>query len=232
MSTNKERNAKKKKKTTALKNERNVSLMNVEKKVSLSEYVESFEKQNTVNITIESVNNVEIQIKRVLSWYESLAFIEGVVDSCIDYENGDYLPEAYDLAIKSALLEFYTNVDVPEDATSQYELVYFTDIVERVLSEINAAQFNDNIRAVDKKIAFYTNLICSSVSAKVDTVVQKVDEFAESASKLFSGVDPDKMASVVEQLSAYDTNNPATQESIARTILNIYKEDTPEVTLV
>lgn len=185
----------------------------MENKVSAKELFGSLSDQNIVTATL---GNIEIQVKRVLSLQESLAFIEGVVDSCIDYENGNYLPESYDFAVKTAILEFYTNIDVPEDIVSQYELVYSTSVVDAVYGKINSFQFTDNLRAIDKKIDFYVQLICSTVSSKVDDVVQKIDAFASSTSKIFDGINPEQMSAVINNLSVLKAN----EEAVVQAILN------------
>ena len=72
-------------------------------KISINK-LESVLVENTVTEILNGTDNVEIHIAKTLTLHEMLLFVQEVVEACIDGETGEYLPEAYDFAIRAGVL--------------------------------------------------------------------------------------------------------------------------------
>lgn len=184
-------------------------------KISINKF-ESVLVENTVTEILNGTDNVEIHITKTLPLQEMLLFVQEVVEACIDGETGEYLPEAYDFAIRAGVLTRYANFTLPANLDNQYMLVYNTGAFDQVVAHINERQFNDIVRAIDKKIKFMLDVISSSAVTKINEVIGKFNELAETAENAFGDVNGEDMANVVKGITQLKDIN---EENIAQVIL-------------
>ena len=188
------------------------------KKVSINKFESALNKNNVVTVRLAGTDDVVIQIKKTIPLQEMLLFVQEVVEACVDSESGEYIPEAYDFAIRVGVLTHYANFSMPANLEKQYCLVYNTDAFSQVLAEINTRQFDDIVRAIDKKIEFMLNVISSSAVTKINDVISKFNDIAEASEKAFSGINADDMAKIIQGISKLGEID---QENVAKTILDI-----------
>ena len=184
-------------------------------KISINK-LESVLVENTVTEILNGTDNVEIHITKTLPLQEMLLFVQEVVEACIDGETGEYLPEAYDFAIRAGVLTRYANFTLPANLDNQYMLVYNTGAFDQVVAHINERQFNDIVGAIDKKIKFMLDVISSSAVTKINEVIGKFNELAETAENAFGDVNGEDMANVVKGITQLKDIN---EEKIAQVIL-------------
>lgn len=123
-------------------------------------------------------NGVEIEIKRSLTAEQAAAFIRFVFGSSIT-DDGNYLPEVEHTLARIATVAAYTNIELPEDANEQYDLVYGTDICDWITDRINYDQFaaiEDGIR--ERRLAFNRD--------KANVVERQMNDMYASLSSLVS----------------------------------------------
>lgn len=190
------------------------------KKVSINKFESALDKENVITDTLLGTDDVTIQIKKTIPLQEMLLFVQEVVEACVDNENGEYIPEAYDFAIRVATLTHYANLSMPTNLEKQYWLVYNTKAFEQVLTHINTRQFDDIIRAIDKKIKFMLDVISSSAVIKINDVVSKFNDIAETSEKVFSGVNAEDMAKIIQGMSKL---GEIEQDNVVKTILDVQK---------
>lgn len=76
-------------------------------------------------------NGMSVVVNRTLPMETMLEFVDYVVKTCFS-DDGEYLPEVKDFAIKSCLLEMYANFDLPTDLPTRYAVIYNSDIVDGI----------------------------------------------------------------------------------------------------
>ena len=111
---------------------------------------------------VDSISNYEeiswhglrVVIRRLLPFGETSLFINSVMKSCFIEENGIFVAEAIDFAIRANTVLRHTNIELPEDLDAQYEILYNTDLFDCVLREINSTQH----AAILEAIRIYTDL--------------------------------------------------------------------------
>lgn len=190
------------------------------KKVSINKFESALDKENVITDTLLGTDDVTIQIKKTIPLQEMLLFVQEVVEACVDNENGEHIPEAYDFAIRVATLTHYANLSMPTNLEKQYWLVYNTKAFEQVLTHINTRQFDDIIRAIDKKIKFMLDVISSSAVIKINDVVSKFNDIAETSEKVFSGVNAEDMMKIIQGVSKL---GEIEEENVVKTILDVQK---------
>lgn len=189
---------------------------NIER-VSVNKLESALNQDNIITETLIGTSDVDIRIKKTISLSEMMNFVQEVVESCVDGETGEYTPEAYDFAIRNAVLTYYANFAMPASLEKRYWLLYNTEAFQQVIAHINKHQFNDIIRAIDRKIKYMLDVISSAAVSKINDVINKFNEVAEAADKIFSGASSDDMVDFMRGISKL---KDVKEEDIAKAILN------------
>lgn len=201
------------------------------KRVSIAKFESALDKENIVTETLAGTEDVVIEIKKTIPLYEMTAFVQEVVEACVDSETGDYIPEAYDFAFRVAVLTHYANFAMPSNLEKQYMLVYGTRAFNQVTGSINVCQLNDIVKAIDRKIQFMLDVISSSAVTKINEVINKFNDIATSSEQVFGGMNPADLSKVIEGITKL---NKMDEADVAKVILDVKSEgsDTTETIAV
>lgn len=170
-------------------------------RVSINNFEQALAKDTVITETLVDTEDVTIQIKKTITLPEMMLFVQEVVEACIDGETGEYIPEAYDFAIRSAVLTHYANFAMPANLEKQYWLIYNTRAFQQVLNNINEQQFNDIIRAIDRKVKYMLDVMSSAAISKINEVIAKFNDVAAVSTKMFDGTTPDDMAKFISGIT-------------------------------
>lgn len=159
--------------------------------------------QNSKEDTKLDFYGSELLIKHQLSLVDMAEFVNSVVGACFDDETNEYMPEAKDFATKVNILKYYTNVDMPEDMSKQYEFVYklWPIIWDQIFNCIDTEQYYSIIAAIDDKTdeknamneQFFANRIAKLFIA-METLVNNLDA-------AMSSIDKENLAKVISTIS-------------------------------
>lgn len=169
------------------------------KRITINAF-EKVMKENYQPVVEVEWNGLAIEIKRTLSLQEVIHFVEGVVDACFDEETGDYLPEVKDFLIKYFVLEKYANFTMPSNTNNMYDLIYCTDAFVTVCGYINTEQFSEICAAIDEKLDYKTNASVEAMNKQMATVFNSFEDIEKNLSQLFSSVDNESLAKLIEAL--------------------------------
>lgn len=170
-------------------------------RVSINNFEQALAKDTVITEILVDTEDVTIQIKKTITLPEMMLFVQEVVEACIDGETGEYIPEAYDFAIRSAVLTHYANFAMPANLEKQYWLIYNTRAFQQVLNNINEQQFNDIIRAIDRKVKYMLDVMSSAAVSKINEVIAKFNDVAAVSTKMFDGASPDDMAKFINGIT-------------------------------
>lgn len=145
-------------------------------------------------------NGISIVVNRTLPMETMLEFVDYVVKTCFS-DDGEYLPEVKDFAIKSCLLEMYANFDLPTDLATRYAVIYNSDIVDAVLNRIEGRQFGEIINAIEQKIANLAQANVQMVYAQMNRINDEFENLQNNIAALFTGVDQDDIKKLVNAIS-------------------------------
>ena len=160
-----------------------------------------------IEIAVGEGESVTVQVKKRLSLYEMLDMVKFVVETCVDAENGEYIPEAYDFAMRQAVLTHYANFTMPSNLDKRYGLVYDSVAFDSILEVIDEWQFHAIETAINKKIEFMLSVISSTALAKVNEVIAKMGEFAEMSNEAFGSIDPKEVGEVMKGIAQLGGEN-------------------------
>lgn len=184
-------------------------------------------KRNIVDLTANATpsysdtitkkwNDVEVEIKQVLTPTEVSNFVMEVVLYCFAGEKQVYSPELKDIAIKLGIIKYYTGLAMPGTIDDEYvKLLYKYDIVDFVIKEINRQQFSAIIESIDDKIEYILDRTGTIVSSKLAELLETVVKAVENYAKNFEGIDGDKLADMVSAISG----NKIDEEKIVAAVM-------------
>lgn len=151
-------------------------------------------------VTIEW-HDVEITITRTLGLEDMLEFVENVVGSCFDEEQG-YMPHIKDFAIKSNILSKYANFTLPGNINAQYDLIYGTDAVDVVCSNINSSQLREILHSIDCKIDYLCDSRVTELQDKVMELVSAFNNMYGQFSGMFDNLNSDDIKNIIGAIGA------------------------------
>lgn len=97
-------------------------------------------------------NCLRITVCEFISFDEMISLIGRAVDSCYDSVNNVYHAELIDLSIRSAVVQGYTNIELPSDISDRFALLYYTTLFDLIKSAISTSQLTYITRAVSMLI--------------------------------------------------------------------------------
>lgn len=122
----------------------------------------------------------EICITRTISLPKMLEFVANAAESCFG-DDGSFIPEIMDFAVKSNIISMYTNIKLPKDVKKQYELLYMTNLCEEVVKQVNNQQINEILNSVASKVKYNADSRVNAAHAEIRRIA---DGFAETKSRL------------------------------------------------
>lgn len=181
------------------------------KRISINAFDKIAKETYTPTETIEW-NGIEVTIKRTLSFEEMMTFVDSVVKSCFTIDKGTYLPEVKDFAIKSCILEMYSNFSLPNNTEHKYNLIYCTDAIQAVLQHINVQQFNEIVQAINDKLDNLAQEDIEMVHRQMNDLYTAFDNLQKQFSGVFEGINADDVSKLVNAI----TDNKLDEEKLVK----------------
>lgn len=171
-----------------------------EKRVSINK-TDTIMKERFGNTTTEQWYDAEVKIKRSISFTEMLTFVSDVVMSCFQ-QDGGFMPEVLDFAIKSNILTKYANFSMPDNLEHRYEIIYNTDAVDFVCRHINMGQLNEIVASVNRKLDYMCNSNVAAIQRQLNKVVESFEDVQQQTAKLFDGISSEDIAKITDAISS------------------------------
>jgi len=148
-------------------------------------------------------NGLKIKIRSTVSLKYMLIFVDYVVKACFS-NSGEYIPEIMDFAIKSATIKYYTNIELPEDTSKQYKLVYGTDLFEKIFDAeiIDPDQFDTITKSIRNKLNYISNADANRLTYEFENAARGFSELLEQMSGVFAGVDNIDVSAISSAISS------------------------------
>lgn len=193
------------------------------KKISINDFKKAIRDNYASDKTVEW-NGLQVVIKKKLNLTEMLVFVENVAASCFSEDKTTYNPELKDCAVRAAVIELYTNISLPFNVHKKYDLLYGSDIFQVVIENIDTAQFNDMMNAIDEKIENTVNTNLSLITKQVNDLYASLENIQQQLTSTFADIGADDVKNIVAAISnggideeklmkAYIENKPNSQVS-------------------
>lgn len=185
--------------------------------------MDSIMKTQYENITTECWNEIDITIKRTISLGDMLSFVNDVVVSCFQ-DNGEFMPEVLDFAIRSNIILKYSNVSLPDNLEHRYAILYCTDIVNFIRGYADQEQVDEIINAIHRKVDYLCNTNVRAIQSKLNELISSFDNLQSKTADVFNNISSDDVAKLASVLSSGELS----EEKIVAAYMDRVKEDAQE----
>lgn len=172
-------------------------------------------------------HGVTYTIRRRISVGEMLQFTRDVVEPCF-MDDGTYLPEIQGFAFRCALLEYYTNIRLPQDLDKRAEIVYGTDIVGGVMRGASADQIEELRLAVETKIDHMLNTDITYTRNKLNEAIEALTRSQAQMADVVSGLDAETVNGALKALSGGQLDEEKVVQAIVQHLQPDDNEEEPE----
>lgn len=191
-----------------------------EEKVSVSDLTEAMKPALQTDAVLKW-NGIEIAVKRMIPFKEVLRLTGSVIKTVFDGENGLFVPEALDYALRVAVLEHYTNIRLPQNAEKLYEVAVGTDLYDRVCENVNAAQLKTIIAAVYGRVSYIKRANIEIAHKQIRDTDAALSALIDNLEGLFGGVSSEDLRAVVGAVA----NGGISEEKLVKAIMEEKKQD-------
>lgn len=143
------------------------------------------------------------QAKDIILLQDMLEFVNDVVELCFDSE-GNYVPELYDFAIRREVVMKYTTIEMPDDAEMQYKILFATSLFDIVMEYVNKKQFNEMIRAIDRKLKYTSDARTMQAHAEIQKIVDTFGSLNKNVQVAMEKISDVDLSELFEKLSRID----------------------------
>lgn len=168
--------------------------------LTLEDYKNAISETYQPTVTIEYCG-LGLRIKKHLSVEEMMTFVSKVVTTCFASDTGEYMPEIKDFAIRSAILEHYTELELPNELSERYDFVYQSEIVSCVVQHVDASQFDAMIEAINEKVEHLAQSHIKALNKQMSEAVSAFSALEKKISDIFSGIDNKTISNLVSAIS-------------------------------
>ena len=165
------------------------------KKISINAF-ESVVKENFENTVTKEWFGIPVTITKTISFEEVVNFVAEVADNCF-LSDGRYIPEAMQALIDCGVVRHYTNISMPSNLSTAYDLVMRSGIIDFIMPEINSNQYNDIIVAVRDKIEYTCDANTAEFRQVMNEMTSSMNEIQEATKDLFGKVSPDDVQKII-----------------------------------
>lgn len=190
----------------------------------MSIFDKEFNKTNTIDY-----KGIKITIKNSISLNDIREIIEIVSTSCVDVDMGTYEPALKSFLIDLEIILYYTNIRMPKDLKSQYDIITQTDLFNVILPYINAAQYTEIVNGVDSKIAFLLNSVNNLATAETMKLTKDIEYMTEILKNALDNISNDGIRELTDALNNASNSKKVSVPALAENNFeneNIMNEET------
>ena len=144
-------------------------------------------------------HGLEIEIKHSISFESVVGLIDSIAGLCFD--NGDYRPERVQYAIRSFIVQLYTNLNMPSNANKHYAILFDTDLYDTIIEHINYDQYMSIVNAVSDKVRYIRQVNIDGAQKKINDAANALDELASAVGGVMNGVTGEDMEKLTNAIS-------------------------------
>lgn len=92
-------------------------------------------------------HGVIIKVKYMLDMDEEHMLIQSIMNCCMT-NDGNFVPELLDISIRANIVKTYSSVELPEDINDQHKLLYYSDLFDVIINNVNKNQIEHILKLV------------------------------------------------------------------------------------
>lgn len=171
------------------------------KKVTFGMLAADMPEVEYTTVTYKGKNKeYNINVKIFLDFEEAMMFVNDIANACANSVNENYRPEVFDFAVKASALAYYAGIEIGEDAGKVYDVIYGTDLYQRVREVINEEQFLALASAARDRVNYDRDNIVSAHTSQINELINKMDEVMRDGNQVIEQLSGDEIKKNLDDL--------------------------------
>ena len=170
-----------------------------------------FEKKTVIDF-----HGLEIEVQKRIPYVRLSMIIDAVVKSCFDAENGEYIPEVRDFATRLAVASAYTNLELPDETEEQYDMMYGTDLMEKIYEAIDYIQLSTLRGSIQKRCDIINDMNRTAIEKELYEAMETIGNIADGFAKMFDGVSNADMTKMIRMIGEHGLDEGKLAEAVVR----------------
>lgn len=164
---------------------------------------------------------MQIVVTSNLTMMDRMAFAKDIVESCFDEISGDYIPYAFDVAFAVNLIQYFTNVDVGDNAELAFALTEQSDIISIIKDVVNEKTMDQMETEVYELLQWQKSRRKMSTKADelYDAIISLVNKFSDMADSAKDNLDEGNIINLAEAVKQIGD-----QEDLVKAIIKANKD--------
>lgn len=159
---------------------------------------------------------LDITIHPTLSLEDMMRYVNEVTEGCFVGREGTFRPEVRTFLNYAAILAYYTDVTIPSNTAKVYEMLCNSiDLLDLIVQQVNARQYNDIQAAIDERLKNYNTVATSIAIRQMETVSSAVEGLEEKVGEMFGNIDGQALNAVIKAIG----EGGFSEESIVKAVL-------------
>ena len=158
---------------------------------------------------------VEVEVKSLIPFALASELVRRIADACFS-DDGEYMPEVSDFALRLGVIEAYTNIELPDNVEEQNRLLYGTDLWEDIISLIYDAQFNMIVQSVNQRVSYRLDTNKAAFERGVNEVMDGLMQLGEQFNTVMADVEPGDVKRMIEAIG----ENGIDEEKIVKAVVS------------
>lgn len=169
--------------------------------------------------------------RRFLTLPQEMAVVNEIVEGCLSVDDNSYRAEVYDLVLRAALVEAYTDIILPDAMDDKHILLYCSNAVSLVeeVSEANSwseGQLN-RIKVSSQKM-LQDKLASGLEKAKRESeeIHDYLVKLGDSVTEMFGNIDVDGVADMLKIMSSGGVDEKSLVEEYVKQVMGSPERET------
>lgn len=172
----------------------------------------------------------EIIVQKRIPFLLMRELVQKVADACFSDE-GEYMPEIRDFALRLCCMEAYTNIRLPqENVEHQYEIVSCTELWRSVAGCIDEDQLEQICDAIHDRIDARLDNNRAAFEREVNKMIEALDEAGKQVTEVFGSISAEDLQNLIQALG----ENGVDEEKIVQAVVaeqNKVRDNVVELTV-
>jgi hypothetical protein len=170
-------------------------------RISINAYEKYLDNHSSQVLVVENFDDIEVNITPMLSLVDMMKFVDAVSEFCFSDE-GKYLPELKDFAIRCNILESYTNFTLPANIEKRYNFVCRSgEIINFILERVDQDQFRRMIDAIDERIEKKAMSEIYGTVHGIGDIASTIEKLRDMFDDVVAGIDKEEIAELIKNIA-------------------------------
>lgn len=172
----------------------------MDKKISY-ETIKEIMNERCPQVEILEWYGTEITVQKIVSFKKMSEIVLRVAAVCFNRDDGSYMPEVMNTALRLCIFEAYTNIELPDDIDEQNFLIFGSGLWDLVTALIDADQLGTIELAINRRVKARLDTNRAEFERAVNNVMTSLTELGKQLNGLFGNITEEKFNALIDAIS-------------------------------